>query len=91
VAPDPDDLSAFAALRTSDGAMTVMVINKFLTRTTPLALTLAHFASSGTAKAYQLTSANKIVVLPARPWSSGVLNDTLPPQSITLYVLPKGS
>ncbi len=89
VAPDPDDLSAFAALRTSDGALTVMVISKVLTGTTPLTLTIAHFASSGTAKAYQLTSANKIVALSGRTWSGGVLSDTLPAQSITLYVLPK--
>jgi len=88
-APNPDDLSAFAALRTSDGALTVMVISKVLTGTTPLSLSLAHFASSGTAKAYQLTSANTIVALPAKNWSGGVLSDTLPAQSITLYVLPK--
>jgi hypothetical protein len=88
-APNPDDLSAFAALRTSDGALTVMVISKVLTGTTPLSLSLAHFATSGTAKAYQLTSANTIVALPAKNWSGGVLSDTLPAQSITLYVLPK--
>jgi hypothetical protein len=89
VAPDPDTLSAFAALRSTDGAMTIMVISKVLTGTTPLTLTLAHFAAAGTASAYQLTSANSIVALPSRPWSSGKLTDTLPPQSITLYVMPK--
>ncbi|MFY0573367.1 hypothetical protein ACN28S_02470 [Cystobacter fuscus] len=33
--PEPDHLSAFAAQRTSDGALTVMVVNKVLTGTTP--------------------------------------------------------
>ena len=71
------------------GALTVMVISKVLSGTTPLTLTLAHFVASGTAQAYQLTSSNAIVSLPARSWSGGTLTDTLPAQSITLYVLPK--
>jgi hypothetical protein len=89
VVPNPDDLSAFAALRTSDGAMTVMVINKVLSGTTPVALTLTHFATSGSAQVYRLTASNVIQKLAALAWSGGVLNDTEPAQSITLYVLPK--
>ena len=87
VAPNPDALSAFAALRASDGAMTVMVISKVLSGNTPLSLTLAHFAASGSVKTYQLTSANKIESYPARSWSGGVLKDTVPAQSVTLYVV----
>lgn len=60
VAPNPDDLSAFAALRAADGAMTIMVISKVLSGTTSLTLWIGHFASSGWAQAYQLTGANKI-------------------------------
>src|SRR6185437_12520662 len=89
VAPNPDDLSAFAALRGSDGAMTVMVISKVLSGDTPVQLNLAHAAVSGTAKVYRLTAANKIEQLADLPWSRGVLNDTEPAQSITLYVLPQ--
>ena len=88
-APQPDDLSAFAALRAKDGAMTIMVISKVLSGTTPLTVSLANFAASGTAKSYQLTSANSITALPALQWTGGTLTDTLPAQSITLYVLPK--
>ncbi len=88
-APQPDNLSAFAALRSKDGAMTVMVINKVLSGTASLALTLANFTQSGSAKVYRLTSANTIQHLSNISWSDGVLNDTLPAQSITLYVLPK--
>jgi hypothetical protein len=88
-APDPDTLSAFAALRAKDGALTIMVISKVLSGTTPLTLALAHAAASGTAHAYQLTSANTITKLTPRLWSAGTLTDTLPAQSITLYVLPQ--
>ncbi len=87
--PNPDDLSAFAAIRSTDGAMTAMVINKALTGATPVTLSLAHFAASGTAKAYRLTAADVIAHLADRAWSGGKLKDTEPPQSITLYVLPK--
>jgi hypothetical protein len=88
-APNPDNLSAFAALRSSDNAMTVMVISKVLSGNTSVTLTLAHFTPSGTAKVYQLTSSNVIQKLPNVSWSGGVLNDTEPAQSITLYILPK--
>jgi hypothetical protein len=88
-APNPDDVSAFAALRSKDGTMTVMVISKVLSGGTPLALTLSNFTQSGSAKVYRLTSANTIQNLSNISWSGGVLNDTLPAQSITLYVLPK--
>ncbi len=88
-APQPDDLSAFAALRSSDGAMTVMVISKVLSGDTPVALTLANFAQSGSAKVYRLTASNVIQQLSNVSWSGGVLDDTEPAQSITLYILPK--
>jgi hypothetical protein len=87
--PNPDNLSAFAALRKSDGAMTVMVVNKVLSGTTPVKLTLAGFAASGSAQVYRLTASNVIQKLAALAWSGGALNDTEPAQSITLYVLPK--
>jgi hypothetical protein len=52
-------------------------------------LNVGHFTAAGTPKVYRLTSANKIKPLPNQAWSGGVLTDTAPPQSITLYVLPK--
>lgn len=88
-APDPDNLSAFAATRSLDGALTVMVINKNLTATTPVHLTLANFTQAGTAQVYRLTASNAIQHLANVSWSGGVLSDTEPAQSITLYVLPK--
>ncbi len=87
--PNPDNLSAFAALRGSDGAMTVMVISKVLSGDTPVTLNLGHFTAAGSAKVYRLTANNKLKALPNRAWSGGVLSDSEPAQSVTLYVLPR--
>ena len=88
-APNPDNVSAFAALRASDGALTVMVIGKVLTGATPVTLQLNNSAAAGSAKVYRLTAGTAIVALPDRAWSGGTLHDSAPPQSITLYVLPQ--
>ena len=85
--PDPDNLSAFGAVRTSDGAMTLMVINKDLNNTTPIAANLANFNVAGTAQRWQLTSANTINHLANLTLTAGTLRDLLPAQSITLYVV----
>jgi hypothetical protein len=87
--PDPDTLAAFAAQRGRTGALTVMVIAKGLTGTNPVNLSIRHFAQNGpAAQRWQLTAANTIRRLSNIPWKSGVLADTVPAQSITLYVLP---
>lgn len=86
--PDPDDLSAFAALR-ADGTLTVMVIAKTLTADTPVKLKLAHFSKAGTAQVWRLDSGNRIQRLSDIAWSGRTLSDTAPAQSITLYVLPR--
>jgi hypothetical protein len=89
VAPEPDDLSAFAALRSKDGALTIMVISKVLSGTTPVTLSVANFTGDGKAVRYQLTSANAIQKLGDIYWKGGKIVDSLPPQSVTLYVLIK--
>jgi hypothetical protein len=86
--PNPDNLSAFAAIRTNDGAMTLMVINKDLTNATPLRAAITNFANSGTAQAWRLTASNVITRLADVPYANGILSNTLPAQSITLFVLP---
>ena len=55
--------SAFAAQRGSDGALTVMVINKALSSSAPVTINLANFTPAGAAQAWQLTSANSITRL----------------------------
>ena len=69
--------------------MTVMVINKDLSGTTPVMLRLGHFTKAGTAKVWRLTSTNAIQAMPDIAWSRRSLSDTVPAQSITLYVLPR--
>jgi len=84
--PDPDALSAFAALR-KDGALTLMVINKQLDAPASIKLELAHFAARGTAEGWRLADGH-IAALPAFRLDGGAL--TLPPQSATLFVLQGG-
>ncbi|HKW30757.1 MAG TPA: glycoside hydrolase family 44 protein [Verrucomicrobiae bacterium] len=86
--PNPDILSAFGAVRTSDGALTLMVINKDINNASPIAASITNFNTAGTAQRWQLTSANVISHLTNLMLTNGVLSDLLPSQSITLYVLP---
>jgi hypothetical protein len=85
--PNPDSLSAFAATRTGDGALTVMVISKVLSGATPVTLALSGFNSRGTAQAWQLTSTNTINRLSDLP-VAGSLTTSVPAQSITLFIVP---
>jgi hypothetical protein len=84
--PNPDNLSAFAAQR-SDGALTVMVVNKQLSGSTPLTLSINHFSNSSVAHLYQLTGANVISKLPDLAITAGVISNTLPSPSISLFVV----
>jgi hypothetical protein len=86
--PNPDALSAFAAQRSSDGTVTVMVISKVLSGSTPVTFNLASFTPKGVAQAWQLTSANAITRLVDQSFSGSSFSTTVPPQSVTLFVLP---
>ena len=88
---NPDNLSSFAAVRNSDGAMTVMVINK-QQGATPVTVSLANFPTTGMAQAWQINSASQTAI--TRLADVNVLNNaiqtTVPSQSITLFVIPAG-
>jgi O-glycosyl hydrolase len=73
-------------LRSADGALTVMVINKDAAAVRTLNLQLANF-SGASAQRWQLTSANRIQPLSSITVSGASLVDTAPAQSITLYVI----
>ena len=88
--PNPDNLSAFAAERASDGALTVMAINK-VTSSALVNLSLANFTPGRHAQAWQLTSANTIQRLADVSVTGGTINTTLPAQSITLFVVPRST
>jgi PKD repeat protein len=90
-APNPDNLSAFAAVRSADSALTVMVISKLLSGSTPVTVSLANFSGNGVAQAWQLTSANAITRLSDVGYTGNSLAITVPAQSITLLVLPTGT
>jgi hypothetical protein len=89
---NPDNLSAFASLRESDGALTVMVINK-QQGSTPVTVSLANFSTSGTAQAWQINSASQtsIAHLAEVKVADNSVSTTVPSQSITLFVIPAGS
>jgi hypothetical protein len=86
--PNPDDVSAFGAVRSSDGAMTLMVVNKDITNASPFNAAITNFNSTGVAQRWQLTSTSVITALTNLPVTNGIVSDTVPSQSITLYVLP---
>jgi hypothetical protein len=85
-----DNVSAFAALRSRDGALTVMVINKQLSTPAALNVTVTNFLAGGTVQAWQLTSANVITRLADSTLSGGAITNVAPAESITLFVLPPG-
>jgi hypothetical protein len=89
---NPDNLSAFASVRQSDGALTVIVINK-QQGSTPVTVSLANFSTGATAQAWQINSASQtsIVRLAGVNVSNNSVSATVPSQSITLFVIPPGS
>jgi len=89
--PNPDNVAVFAAQRSSDSALTVMVISKYLSGSTAVSIALNNFASAGTAEVYQLTSANAITRLSDLSFSGSTASFAAPAQSITLLVLPPGT
>lgn len=89
IAPDPDTVSSFAAVRSSNGTLTVMVINKSPSASAPVTISLANFAPGASALVWQLTSANAITRLADLPVTGGALSATVPAQSVTLFVIPK--
>jgi len=86
--PDPDTLSSFAAVRSQDGALTVMVINKSLTAGVLAHINLANFPPrTGVAQVWQLTSANAITRLSDVGLTGSSFELSVPAQSITLFVI----
>jgi hypothetical protein len=86
--PNADNVAAFAARRTRDGALTVMLLNKQLGTTSTVDVSLANFPHNGSAGGYRLSNTNSIGALPAATVSSNLLSVSLPPQTISIFVLP---
>ncbi|MGD0629922.1 MAG: glycoside hydrolase family 44 protein, partial [Terracidiphilus sp.] len=89
-------LSVYGAVRSTDNAVTVMVINKTYGDLTDT-LSLAGLKSTGTAKAYLYSNANlagivpqaNLTVTPPGGSGSSTITTTFPAQSITLLVFPQ--
>ncbi len=88
--PNSDNLAVFAAERTTDQALTVMLISKYLSGTTQVNIAVNNFNTAGTAQVYQLTSSNAIDKLTDLNFTGSNVAVTVPAQSVTLLVLPGG-
>ena len=85
---DQDKLSVYAAQRTSDSALTMVIINKSVNSLTS-SISLAGFKPQSTASVYRYSSANLgAIEHPAdQPVSESGFSATFPASSITLYVI----
>lgn len=91
---NPDNVVAFASQRTSDGSVTVMLLSKYAANNTPATLSIANAMLGASAHVWQLSasfmSGKGIQQLPDLPVNAGSLSLSLPPESITLLVIPTG-
>jgi hypothetical protein len=85
---NPDNVAAFAAQRTTDGALTIMVVTKYLSGTAPVVINATNFAGNGIAQVWQLNASNSIVRLPDANYTNGSISASLVAPSITLFVIP---
>ena len=89
---NPDTVAAFAAQRSADGALTVMVDQQDICRRARLStINLANFSHGGSAQVWQLTAANTVTRLPDAAISGASFGVTLPPQSVTLFVVARST
>ena len=86
-ATNVDYVSAFAAQRSADGALTAMVINKQLSASATTIITVTNFLPAHPVQVWQLTSNNLITRLNDLNLTGKVFTNVLPAQSITLFVV----
>ena len=93
---DQGQLSIYGAQRSSDSAMTIVVINKTYSPL-PAVLTLPNLTATGPAKAYLYSNANLAAIVAQKDFTvtpvstmnpSETISATFPAASITLYVIP---
>jgi Glycoside hydrolase family 44/PA14 domain/Fibronectin type III domain len=101
---NPDQVAAFASVRSADGALTVMVVNKNLfdpsnpSATTSITINLGNFAPGGTAQEWQLAATNPadqtraaITRLADLAVGGSSITVQVPMESVTLFVIPAAS
>jgi hypothetical protein len=86
---DQEKLAVYAARRSSDGALTLMVINK-TGQVLTSELSLANFSPASTARVYRYSSADLAAILHEsdQAVTSAGFTATYPANSITLVILP---
>lgn len=86
---DQEQLSVYAARRSSDGALTVVVINKSDGEQTAV-VDISGFPHTGTAQVYRYSPANLNQITPqaGQPVGTSGFTAVFPTESITLFVLP---
>jgi hypothetical protein len=101
---NPDQVSAFSAVRGTDGSLTIMVVNKNLwsaanpNATTSITINLANFQAAGVAQRWQLAATNpsaavqNTAITRQNDVTFGGTSFTVnvPMQSVTLFVLQPG-
>lgn len=94
---DQSKLAIYSALRTSDNALTIIVINKTYGDLTST-LSLDSFTPSGEAQVYLYSNTNLNAIVPQSPLTvtaptgtstTSTVTTTFPAQSITLLVIPQ--
>jgi hypothetical protein len=87
--PNPDVLAAFAAVRSSDHALTIMLVDK-TSGAKPATVQLRNFVPfrGAAVERRELTSANAIARLGDAALAGNAIAVTLPGESITLLVVP---
>ena len=85
--PNPDELAVFAAERSTDGGLTLMVINKAPDGPRTVTLNVTNFVA-GAAQVWRLDSTNAIQHLPDIAFSGSSYTGSFSAQSMTLLVLP---
>ena len=68
-----------------------MVVSKYPSTSGAATINLANFAHRGAAQVWQLTAANTITRLQDIALGGNSFGFTLPPQSVTLFVVPASS
>jgi hypothetical protein len=86
--PNPDSVSIFAAKRSSDGALTLMVVNKEQWANAFATIGVTNFSLAGTGQIWQVSAINAISRLADLSFTGSVFSNTFPPQSVTLLILP---
>jgi hypothetical protein len=87
--PLADHFGAYGAVRSTDGALTLMVVSKYRSGNTPIQVILANFPAGATAEVWRFTAANggAIARLPDLAVGPGGFGQTIPAQSVTLFVV----